>query len=171
MLKIIKRRRSIRTYQPKPVEDKKLDEILKAVMFSPSAHNLRPWEIIIIKNSEAKIKLSKVTPWSEFAKDAPVVLALCGDEKKSVYWIEDCSIAAEAIYLETTNQGLGTCMIQIFDIKNNEGKISEELVRNIIHIPAHIRILCLFPIGYPAETKAEHTDSEFDQKKIHQEKF
>lgn len=171
MLDIIKRRRSIRSYKPQPVEEKKINEILKAVMFSPSAHNLRPWEIIIIKDKEARNKLSKVTPWSEFAKDAPVVLALCGDAKKSAYWIEDCSIAAEAIYLEATNQELGTCMIQILDIKNNEGKISEELVHKIIHTPAHIRILCLFPIGYPAETKPEHTDSEFQPKKIHQEKF
>jgi len=175
MLDIIKKRRSIRKYQQKEVDDSKLNEILKAAMFSPSACHTRPWEFIIVKDKKTKDRLSQVTPWASFAKDAPVVLIVCADTKKaftvekSTTWIEDASIAAEHIYLETTNQGLGTCWIQIRGLKTDAGKDSEKQVRELLNVPEHIKILCLFPIGYPKEEKPEHSDSEYEEPKVHNE--
>ena len=39
MLDVIYGRRSIRKYEQKPVEDEKLNEILRAAMYAPSAMN------------------------------------------------------------------------------------------------------------------------------------
>lgn len=171
MLEVIKKRRSIRKYQDKEVEEEKLNEILKAAMFSPSAANRRPWEFIVVKDFQVKEKLSRATPYAGFAKDAPVVLAICADERKSIQWVEDCSIVAENIYLEATNQGLGTCFIQIRETKTPRGESGEEYVKKIIKAPENVRILCLMPLGYPAEQKEAHTDSEFEKTKIRWEKF
>jgi len=165
MLEVIKKRRSIRKYQKKKVEEEKLNEILKAVMYSPSAMHRRPWEFIVVKDQELKNKLAKATPWCDFVKDAPIVLIIAA--KESPQWIEDCSIAAEAIYLEAENQSLGTCFCQILDPKTH----NEEYVRNLIDAPKDVRILCLMPIGYPDEKKPEHDEKEFDKEKIHYEKY
>lgn len=173
MLDIIKKRRSIRSYKSDPVEDSKIDEILKAAMFSPSACHTRPWEFIVVKDQKTKASLSQTTPWASFAKDAPVVIIVCADTKKAfsvedgTTWIEDSSIAAEHIYLEATNQGLGTCWIQIRCVKSDDGKNSEDIIKKILTIPSHIRVLCIFPIGYPKEEKPEHSDSEYKKSKIH----
>ena len=35
---------------PKEVEQEKLDEVLKAAMFSPTAHNRRSWEFVVVKD-------------------------------------------------------------------------------------------------------------------------
>ncbi|MEM5782118.1 MAG: nitroreductase family protein [Candidatus Aenigmatarchaeota archaeon] len=169
MLEVFKKRRSIRKYLKKEVEEEKLEEILKAVMYSPSAMHKRPWEFIVVKNQELKNKLSKATPWSRFAKDAPVILVIAS--KNVPQWVEDCSIAAQSIYLEATNQGLGTCFIQILGAKTLLLKDSEEYVKELIKAPKDIRILCLMPIGYPAEKKEEHTEKKFDKNKVHYEKF
>jgi nitroreductase len=171
MIESIKKRRSIRKYKKKEVEQEKLNEILKAAMYSPSAMNRRPWEFIVVKDQELKNKLSKATPWCGFVKDAPVVLVIAGHEENSYLWVEDCSIAAEAIYLEATNQGLGTCFCQILNPKTLLPDEREEYVRQLIGTPPNIRILCLMPIGYPDEDKEEHNEKDFDKKKIHYEKY
>ena len=79
-------------------------------------------------------------------------------------------IIAVWIYLEATNQGLGTCFIQIaggIAVLRN----SEDYVRKLIGAPKSLHILCLMPIGYPDEEKEEHSDREFDRSKVHLEKW
>lgn len=96
MLEVIKKRRSIRKFQKKEVEGEKLEEILKAAMYSPSAMHRRPWEFIVVKNQEIKERLSKATPFCSFIKDAPVVLIIAAKPGiLSKFWVEDCAIAAE----------------------------------------------------------------------------
>jgi nitroreductase len=173
MLDAIRKRRSIRKFLSKDVEQEKLDEVLAAAMYSPSAMHGRPWEFIVIRDKETKAKLSKATPWLGFAKDAPVLLVICAKESKLIrdIWIEDCSIATENIYLEAFNQGLGTCFCQVMGAKNLLLKDSEEIVRGLLGVPNNVRILCIMPIGYPNEKKEKHAEDEFDRKKVHQEKY
>jgi nitroreductase len=171
MLNIIKKRRSIRKYQTKDVEQEKINEVLKAAMFAPSAMHRRPWEFIVVKDKSIKEKLSKATPYSSFANEAPVVLVLCANQASSDRWVEDLSIVAAHIYLETTNQGLGTCFIQIKDSQPPNGKNGEEYVKKILSLPKNIRVLCLMPLGYPAERIGDHQDSEFEESKIHSNKW
>lgn len=171
MLEIIRIRRSVRQFIKKEVEDEKINEILKAAMFAPTAKNLRPWEFIIVKDENTKLKLSKATLYSSFAKNAPVIIIICYDMNKGRRFREDCSIAAAYIYLEAVNQGLGTCYIQIVDgTPANEGD-PEEYVRRILNIPTNYRIQCMMPIGYPAQRTIPHDDKEFDEEKIHYERF
>ncbi len=152
------------------MEQEKLDEILKAAMFSPTAHHSRSWEFLVVKDKNLREKLSLATNWSGFAKDAQIILVLCS--KEDLYWIENCSIAAENIYLEAVNQGLGTCFIQVNrQMVKIGGKNSEDYIKNLLKIPKSHRVLCLMPLGYPAEKKEEHNDSEFDSKKIHYDKW
>ncbi len=168
MLNVITKRRSIRKFKNKNVEQEKIDEILKAAMFSPSGMHMRPWQFVVVRDREARKRLAKSTLFSAFAEYAPVVLVIGANGMP--LWVEDCSIAAEAIYLEATNQGLGTCFIQILGSKTLL-KDSEDYVRNVIKAPKWFRVLCLMPVGYPAEEKEGHDDKEFDKKKIHLDKW
>jgi len=169
MIEAIKKRRSIRTFQAKEVEEEKLKEILKAAMFAPTAKHCRSWEFVVIRNKGTIKKLSQTKPSSEFIENASLVLALAADETLDPLWIEDLAIAAAHIYLEATNQGLGTCYIQVRGRFTSKGKDAEEFVQGIIKAPKNIRILCLMPLGYPAEEKPEHQEEEFNPQKIHQE--
>ena len=167
MLKVVKKRRSIRSYLSKPVEEEKVKAILTSVMFSPSANHLRPWELVVVKDKELIKKLSSATAWGSFAAGAPVVIVVCADVNLSENWLEDASIVGAHIYLEVTNQGLGTCWVQIKGYQAGDGQDSEKCVRKLLNIPDRFRVLSLFPIGYPAKELPEHSESEFDQSKIH----
>jgi nitroreductase len=64
MLEVIRKRRSVRAYRPDAVEDEKLREVLKAAMFAPSSRGKRAWEFIVVRNEDARRKLSESTPFS-----------------------------------------------------------------------------------------------------------
>jgi len=169
MLRAIKERRSYRHFQNRPVEKEKLEEVLKAAMFAPSARNQRLWEFIVVRKEELKDKLAQTKPWSYFVNQAPLVIVVCSQDGD--YWVEDASIAAENIYLEATNQGLGTCFVQIYSSLRENGESAEEYVKKILKIPSSIHVLCLMPLGYPQKRLPPHNDSEFEKKKIHQEEY
>ncbi|HUV46741.1 MAG TPA: nitroreductase family protein [Candidatus Bathyarchaeia archaeon] len=169
MLDVIKKRRSIRKYKLKLVEEEKLEAIFRAAMFSPSARHDRKWEFVVVTDREKIEKLGSMKLHSQHIKKAPLVIVICSPDWQ--YWVEDCSIVAENIYLEATNQGLGTCFTQVRDSVADDGSNPEEYVRKILGIPKNIRVLCMMPIGYPAESLAEHSEKEFENDKIHQNKW
>ena len=171
MLKAIRQRRSIRSYQNRWVEDEKIEAILKTAQFAPSANHRQPWEFIVVKDRETKQRLSQATPWGSFIAQSLVAIVVCADEKKSREWLEDASIVGAYIYLEATNQGLGTCWVQVKGSQTEAGQDSESYVRQLLDIPDSFRVVAIFPVGYPAEEKSEHTDEEILSEKIHKNKW
>jgi len=166
MIQAIKKRRAVREYLNEPIGEEKLKEILTAAMYSPSANDLHPWELVVVKDVAIKELLSKTTPWSTHAKDADVVIAVIGHEQESADWVEDCSIVAEHIWLEAEDQGLASCWIQIRGNAN-----AEKGVREILGISDEYKVLCLMPLGVPAQEIPEHSEEEFDKSKIKYERY
>lgn len=54
----LRTRRSIRRFQPDPVPDAVIRDILHTATFAPSAHNRQPWRFIVLTESAAKKNLS-----------------------------------------------------------------------------------------------------------------
>lgn len=171
MLEVIRQRRSVRSYLARRVEEEKLEEILRAAMFSPSARNLRPWEFVVVTDGETKARLSKATPYASFAREAPVVVVVCYDMEKGGRFREDCSICAENILLEASNQGLGACFVQIADGTEGDAGNPEDFVKKVLSVPGNYRVQCLLPLGYPDKRPAPHKESEYEKEKIHYERF
>ena len=171
MLSIVKKRRSVRSFLSKAVEDEKIEEVLKAASFSPSANHLKPWQFIIVRDAEVKKKLSLASPWGYFVAKSSVVIVVCADESISCEWIEDCSVVGAHIYLEVVNQGLGTCWVQIRGAKTIGGENAEDYVKKLLDIPRGFRVLSLFPIGYPGKIPPSHSGAELEREKIHSGKW
>ncbi|MDO8669551.1 MAG: nitroreductase family protein [Candidatus Buchananbacteria bacterium] len=166
MIEAIKKRRAVRDYLAEKISDDKLNDIMAAAMYSPSANAKYPWDLVIIKDNSNKEKLSKLTPWAIHLKDASVIIAVIGHEKESSDWVEDCSIVAEHIWLEATNQGLGSCWVHI---RGNDN--AEKEVKELLHVPEDYRVLCLMPLGVPVKDEPEHSEEDFDRSKIKQESY
>ena len=171
MLEVIRMRRSVRSYLGKEIEKEKLDEVLKAAMFAPTGRNLRPWEFVVVTDNETRKQLSVATPYASCARDAPLVLVICYDLNKGRRFKEDCSLCAGHVYLEATNQGLGTCFVQIADGTEAEVGNPEEYVKRLLGIPEPYRVQCLLPMGYPVKVPEAHADEEFESAKVHYGKF
>ena len=159
-------RRSIRRYEERPVEAEKLRAVLDAVRASPSWANQQCPRLVVVKDAETKRGISELSylesffatkgyksnPAMKALAQAPVVLVLCADPTQSGtvrgqdYYLADCGIAAQSLMLAARAQGLGTVFVGIFQ---------EEPLRDLLGIPENIRVVGLFPLGYPAEEKKE----------------
>ncbi len=51
-------RRSIRRYQPTPIPDDLIEQMLTAAVWAPSAHNRQPWRFAVIQNEDKKQQLA-----------------------------------------------------------------------------------------------------------------
>ncbi|MDD3647317.1 MAG: nitroreductase family protein [Candidatus Dojkabacteria bacterium] len=171
MLDIIKKRRSIREFEDKEVEDEKIREILNAAMVAPSAKNKKAWEFVVVKDKDMLKKLADSGPWASFVGISKVAIVIIGDEELSSKWVEDCSLAAGQIYLEATNQGLGTCWAHIREGKTVDGENAEEFVRRLLDIPQKKRVLCIMALGYPSYWPKYYGEKDFDEKKVFYEKY
>ena len=58
----ILKRRSIRRFEARPVEEEKITTLLKAGMAAPSAVNSQPWEFVVVTEEPILQKLR--APWN-----------------------------------------------------------------------------------------------------------
>ena len=166
LFEAIKTRRSVRTYQDKPVENEKLQAVLDAVRMAPSWANMQCWRMVVVKDKAAREKISdlsyvesyfspkgyKSNPSKKALAAAPVVIVLCADPAQSGvlwdqdYYLVDAGIAAQNLMLAARSLGLGTVFVGVYD---------EEKVKKLLNIPASVRIIGLLPLGYPTEEKKD----------------
>ena len=102
------KRISVRKYQDRPVEEEKIQQILRAAMAAPSAKNQQPWEFFVTDSKDVIRKLSECSPYAAFLKDAPLAIVPCYRSAGLLvpsYADIDMSIATEHILLEACRPG------------------------------------------------------------------
>jgi nitroreductase len=154
MMSIIKKRRSIRKYQDRSVERKKIISMVKAAKFAPSASNSQPWRFFAVEDSdklEAVVNsLGKINSW---AKTAPLLIIGCSTSSSAVHYIADMlkgikyymidlGIAMEHMVLAATEMGLATCWVGWFD---------ERKIKKILDIPSGWKVVSVLAVGYADE--------------------
>lgn len=55
---LIQSRRSIRRYQPRPIDPALLEQLLTSATWAPSAHNRQPWRFCVVTTDAVKLQLS-----------------------------------------------------------------------------------------------------------------
>ncbi len=136
IMETIKKRRSIRSYEAKPVPRDVLGAVIDAANEAPSAMNSQPWRFVVVEDAAAKKKLlaaalpqaKKIT---EQVKDvdperyetikkryaelpdpvyysAPAVVFVIGSGR---YAAHSCPLACENMMLAAYGLGLGSCWV------------------------------------------------------------
>ena len=164
---VIEKRRSIRKYKNQPIEPETIERIVEAALRAPSSRNLQPCEFIAVTNKDVLGKLAQVKEYgASFLAGAPLAIVVCADSEKSDVWIEDASIASVFISLAAGALGVGSCWIQIRERKHKTGKAAEEILRETLKIPSHLKVLSIVAIGYPDEEKTGHSKKELQFEKV-----
>ena len=151
----IKTRRSIRKYLDKEVPDeiiKKLIDCARHAPFGgPPKKEPQLWEFIIIKDKAIKEKLALDYEDRQFMKQAPVIIAVCGDKTKDPKykdWEITCSLAIENILLAAHDLGLGACFVTPFTHHEGHKEDRKKLIKTL-NLPEHIKLISLITVGYP----------------------
>jgi nitroreductase len=166
-MKEIFTRRSIRSFEDRPVEKEKIDKLIKAAMQAPSALGQQVWEFIVVEDRDVLEKLSTVTMGSKpiAGSAATIVLAANMSQiKAESVWKNDMGAAAENLLLEAVYLGLGAVWLGV------GGEESGAAIKEIIGYPDYITPFALISIGYPDGQKNEFVD-RYDTRKVHYEKW
>ena len=142
----------MRAFKDQPVEEEKIQKILKALNSAPSAGDLQAFEVILVKEQAQKEALLEAGLRQQFLKQADFILVFLTNAKRSakygergakLYCLQDATIACAYAQLAATAQGLASVWVGAFDEKD---------VVKALEIKAGLTPVALLPIGYPAES-------------------
>lgn len=155
-------RTSVRKFLDKPVEDEKIEKILRAAMAAPSAQNQQPWEFYVVTNKEVLEALSKTSPYAGFTANAPLAFVACYRTECLTprYAQIDLSASVQNLLLEADELGLGATWIGIAPIQ--ERMVA---VRNVLDIPQELNAFAIIACGYPEAVREQ--EDRFDRERIH----
>lgn len=145
-MEVIRKRRSIRKYQPDPVPRADIEYVLETARLAPSWGNSQCWHFVVV--TDPQVKEAVVKAGNSWAGQAPALIVACADPTKpgtkgdQQYYMLDIGITMEHVILVATDRGLGTCWI---------GSFKENVVKEALGVPESIRVVAFTPLGYPAE--------------------
>jgi len=153
IIDIIRKRRSVRSYQRRKMSHEEIEEIMEAARLAPSARNKQDWKFIIVDDDKKKAELCYAAYNQKFVEEASVVIAgvsldvdyvmACGVPSGYV----NIAIALDHISLVAAEKGIGTCWI---------GHFKQKEAKEILGVPDEYEIVALMTMGYPAKPlKAE----------------
>lgn len=164
MLDLMYKRRSIRQFLNIPVEKEKFDQLVKASLLAPSSRGTCSQKFIAVDDRAVLERLSQAKEHgSAFVSNAPLAFVVAADTDISDVWIEDAAIAASYIQLEAQSLGLGSCWSQIRKREHETGISSDQYIKDLLNIPKEYSVVCIIAIGYPGESKPEHTDRDLNR--------
>ena len=128
-LKILKERRSIRSFRPEPVREEDLNAILEAGIYAPSAKNLQSTKLVVVRDAAVLARLERLnsrilgTPEGTPFYGAPEAIVVLSD---STYpcWLQDGALVMGNLMNAAAALGVGSCWINraIETFERPEGK-------------------------------------------------
>lgn len=172
VLETIKSRRSVRQFTEQKIEQEKLEAIIEAGLYAPSAHNQQPWHFTVISNEKmlsdmnALAKETARAAQSDFLNKignnpdfhvfykAPSIIIVSGDETAMSPRV-DTAAAAQNMLLAAESLGLGACWVGLLRLCIGEG--GEEFV-NALDLPENYAPYFAIAVGHKAHT-GQHAPS------------
>lgn len=150
VLDIAKKRYSVRSYEDKPVEKEKLDQILASAHAAPTAANLQPVKLLVVQDKERLNSIAKAGN----IYNAPLAIIVCADHSKA--WTRpfdgkqttdiDAAILTDHMMLQATELGLGTVWVCYF---------KPDIIKKEFQLPDNLEPVNILVIGYGKEEPAD----------------
>ena len=152
MEELIRKRRSIRRFQQKPIPTELLEKFVDVARLAPSAANRQPLEYIIIHHADLLDPVFQTLKWAGYIrplgdppdKERPVayIVVLVNTRIREKGYEKDAGAAIENIILCALADGVGTCWISSVD---------REALAGLLNIPPKVLISDVIAMGYPNE--------------------
>ena len=168
LLKILRKRRSIRKFTDQPVAPDHVEALVEAAVRAPTSRGFNPWEFIVVDDPQLLKSLGCAKQHgSSFIGSATLAFVIAADTTKSDAWTEDCSIAAIIIQLVAEELGLGSCWAQIRMRPHNKKVSAESYIKQLLQLPEHFAVECVIGIGHPDEEKDGHPKESLPFTQVH----
>lgn len=166
----LKKRKSVRVFEERPIDDETKEKLYTAAFEAPTAGNQMLYSIIEIQSEEKRKLLAETCDHQDWILKAPLIVVFVADHRRwcDLYKAADCTprkpglgdawlamsdanIAAQNMVVAAESLGIGSCYI---------GDIIEqyETVKNALCLPDEVFPACMLVFGYP-------TRQQIDRKK------
>lgn len=194
----IRRRRSIRSYEPKEIPEDIVTQLLEVLRLAPSSGNRQPYRFIVVRDKAVKAALAGACRWSpgrakghEYIADAPLVIAACGFENESItrYYKDGMTYLttsrmlvqidkdSERPYLSMMILDIAVAFDHLDLAATSLGlgtcwiaSIDELEVKNVLGVPEDVRVLAVMTIGYTSTWPEPRPRKDLD-KLIYRERY
>lgn len=181
-MKSIKNRTSIRKYSDQEVSNELLNRLIEEAERTPTMGNLQLYSIIVTRSVEMKKALAPAHFNQPMVLQAPVVLTICADFRRTSLWAENrkavpgydnflsfINAATDALLFTQTfcnlaeEEGLGTCFL-------GTTVYMPQLIIDTLHLPQLVMPVATITLGWPDEHPAL-SDRLPLRAMVHQETF
>ena len=189
-IELVKKRRSVRAYEPTAVEDSILEEIIEAGLWAPSGTNLQPWFFVVVRSpkkmrllreimsrvsEDALIKLTKRFPDKpELVAGTTSFVACLGNAPAAILAFRDKDdyrgIVNDSSVIQSVAAAMENIQLAIYDhglcscwmTAPNQAGMDAEMRDTFA--PGHGELVCMTPVGYPKEGEEIKTPKRRDGK-------
>jgi nitroreductase len=174
VLEAIKTRRSIRSYEPRPVPHDILQTLVEIANDAPSAMNTQPWRFVVVTDQKLRQLLAQTAApnarkyFEAFKESNPeryaVIMKRFDEMADPVYYsapaiifvigsgpqaADGCPMACLNIMLAARSLGLGSCWVKLGSLITENPEITMAL-----NLKANEQIFGPILLGYPGEIPA-----------------
>jgi nitroreductase len=160
-------RASVRGFIEKPVEQDKIDLMLRAAMAAPTDKNKQPWHFVVLNTPETISSYYGDNPRAERMKKTPLVIVVCADTTRMQQgevrdiWVQDLSASTENLLLAAHALDLGAVWTTIYPLEKRVQDVQQRL-----NLPDHLIPMCAIRIGYPNPERPAQPKDKWDEQKI-----
>lgn len=182
MLEILNKRKTIRKYKSKDVDEALLNELLTAACRTSTTGNMQVYSIIVTRDERMKTKLAPCHFNQPMVKEAPAVLTFCADFKRFNTWCRqrdaepgydnflsfmtaaiDALIVAQTFCVAAEAKGLGICYL-------GTTTYTADKIIDILELPAGVVPVTTITLGWPDEDPVQ-VDRLPLEAVVHHEKY
>src|SRR3989344_117450 len=144
---VIEKRKSVHSFKSKKVDWRYIMEAVDSACQGPFSDNRNNLKFLIIEEPD---KINKIAEFANqlWINEAPILVVVCSDdtnlenmhaERGRVYSRQQAGSAINTFLLKLTDLGINSCWV---------GAFTDELIKQLLKIPAQIQIEALIPVGY-----------------------
>ena len=166
-MKCIKRNGQEVEFNNEKITKEELEKILQAALLAPTSMNRKPCNFLVVERRETLEDLSKCkNHGADLIAGADKAIVVIADTMIADTWCEDSSIALTYMHLMAAELNIGSCWVQVH-LRDKDGVDAEEVVRDIVKIDDHYRIVGILALGHSDDIPDPHTLDDIDKNKIH----
>jgi nitroreductase len=141
----IQARRGYRSLDPVTITEDLVRDLAECAALTASCFNNQPWRFVFVYDKEMLLKMREaISKGNEWIYDASMIIAVFTKKeldclvKEREYYLFDTGMATASMILRATELGL---------VAHPVAGYSEEKVREILGIPAEMRVITLVNVG------------------------
>jgi nitroreductase len=171
VFEVVHRQRACRVFRDDPVDDDRVERVLDAATFAPSAENRQPWVFVVVRDAGKRSAIGALTrqAWDGGGRahsqgrlspalladvetgaqggvaGAPVLVVVCGDTRLGDRRVLEASVfpAIQNLLLAATALGLGSSLTTLPLVFGDQ-------LASITGLPDEVLPMAVIPLGWPA---------------------